>query len=104
MSTKSGEVHSRGNQCDGQRVTIRVEGRLNISSNEVAIAASVANLGIVSTALWGCRAELESGVLVRVLDNWEMESVEVNALFPAGHATKPSARAFVDYLADGLPE
>ena len=31
----------------GQPVTIRVEGRLNISSNEGAIAAAVANLGIV---------------------------------------------------------
>jgi DNA-binding transcriptional LysR family regulator len=89
-------------QRGGRAVTVRVEGRLNISSNEAAIAAAVANLGIVSTALWGCRAELESGALVRVLDSWEMESVEVHALFPAGRATKPSARTFVEYLANSL--
>lgn len=91
-------------QKGGQPVTVRAEGRLTVSSNEGAITAAIADLGIVSTALWGCRAELESGTLVQVLDQWTMESVEVNALFPAGRAAKPSARAFADYLAIALSE
>jgi DNA-binding transcriptional LysR family regulator len=89
---------------DGHSKTIRVEGRLNITSNEGAVAAAIAGLGIVSTALWGCRTELTTGTLVRVLDEWSMDSVEVNALFPAGRAARPAARAFADYLANALSE
>jgi DNA-binding transcriptional LysR family regulator len=83
---------------DNHSVTARVEGRLRISANEGAITAAVAGLGIVSTGWWGCLAELQSGTLVRVLSEWEMETAEVHAVFPAGHATKPAGRAFVDYL------
>jgi DNA-binding transcriptional LysR family regulator len=87
-----------------ESVTARVEGRLRISANEGAIAAAVAGLGIVSTGWWGCLAELRSGALVRVLEDWEIEATDIYAVFPAGRATKPAARAFIDYLIQELSE
>jgi DNA-binding transcriptional LysR family regulator len=89
---------------DQRKVSVRVEGRLKISASEGATAAAVAGLGIISTALWGCRAELASGALVRVLADWSMASVELHAVFPAGRAAKPAARALADYLAETLGE
>lgn len=89
---------------DGQRVSIRVEGRITASSNEGATAAAVAGLGIASAGLMGCRAELESGALLRVLDGWRMDTVEVHAVFPAGRAATASARAFVEHLVGELEE
>jgi len=86
----------------GRRTSVRIEPRLTTSSNESAIAAAMAGLGIVATATWGCRAELERGSLVSVLSGWTMGSMELNALFPAGRAAKPAARAFVEFLAAGL--
>lgn len=85
-----------------QAVTARVEGRLTISANEGAIAAAVAGLGIVSTGRWGCLAEMRSGALGQVLPEWQMKGAEVHAVFPAGRAAKPAARAFADYLAREL--
>jgi DNA-binding transcriptional LysR family regulator len=55
-------------------------------------------------ALWNCRAELASVALVQVLADWQMEQFEFHALFAAGRAAKPSARAFADYLATALRE
>ena len=89
---------------DNQVVIARIESRLTISANEGAIAAAVAGLGIVSTGRWGCLAEIKSGALVQVLPDWQMESAEVHAVFPAGRATKPAARAFADYLARALSQ
>jgi DNA-binding transcriptional LysR family regulator len=83
---------------DKETVTARIESRLAISANEGAIAAAVAGLGIVSTGYWGCLAELKSGALLPVLTDWQMATAEVHALFPAGRAAKPAARAFADYL------
>ncbi|HLH12086.1 MAG TPA: LysR substrate-binding domain-containing protein [Methylovirgula sp.] len=84
---------------DGQTVSVRVEGRLMISVHEGAIAAAAAGLGIALTGQWGCLSEFKSGALVRVLPDWQMDSAEVHAIFPAGRAAKPSARAFAEHLA-----
>ncbi len=91
-------------QRNGSVMSVRVDGRLAISANEGAVAAALAGLGIVSNVIWGCRAELASGTLVRVLADWQMEVVELNAVFPAGRATKSSARAFATHLLNTVCE
>lgn len=87
---------------DGRTQSVRVEARVSASVNEGATVAAVAGLGIMTTSNWGCRSELTSGVLVRVLPEWQMGTSEINAVFPAGQAAKPSARAFIDYMVRSL--
>jgi DNA-binding transcriptional LysR family regulator len=79
-----------------------VEYRLTTNSNEGAVAAAVAGLGVVSTGYWGSRQELEDGRLSPVLPDWGREPVELNAVYAAGHAAKPAARLFTDYLIEAL--
>lgn len=83
---------------NGKATSVRVGGRLTASVNEVATAAAVAGLGLTSMASVGCRSEIESGTLVRVLADWDMGAVELHAVFPDGRSGKPSARAFADFL------
>jgi DNA-binding transcriptional LysR family regulator len=83
---------------DGERVSVRIDSRLTVSVNDAAVAAAVAGLGVVTTALWGCRAELARGALIRVLPDWTMGEVEVHGLYAPGRRPKPSARALVEYL------
>lgn len=87
---------------DGRMTSIRIDGRLMISTNEGAIAAAASGLGITSSSLLGCRAELTAGTLVSVLPDWKMEPIELHAVFPAGRAAKPSAREFGDQLARAI--
>lgn len=84
---------------DGKATSVRVEGRVGASMNEVATAAAVAGLGIAAMTLAGCRQELASGALLRVLEDWDMGIVPVHAVFAAGRAAKPAARAFAEFLA-----
>jgi DNA-binding transcriptional LysR family regulator len=87
---------------DGKATSVRVVGRVTVTAIEAATAAAVAGLGIVSMGRVGCRAELESGALVRVLPDWEMGHADVKAILPAGRAAKPAARAFVEFLVADL--
>ena len=89
---------------NGRTTTVRVGGRLTTSANQGSAAAAVASLGIALVAFWECRSELASGTLVQVLADWQMEPFEFHAVFAAGRATKPSARAFAEYLATVLRE
>jgi len=75
-----------------------MKSQFTVTVNEASTAAALAGMGIISTSLLGCRAEIESGDLIRLLPDWEIGSVEVHAVIAAGRSAKPSARAFVDYL------
>ena len=87
---------------DGKQHTVRVDGRLSVSQNEVATSAAINGMGIVSMSLGACLKELNEGALVRVLPGWDMGRIELHAVFAAGRAAKPSARAFAAYLSQNL--
>jgi DNA-binding transcriptional LysR family regulator len=89
-------------QQERRKEAVRIEGQLSTSSNEAAVAAAVRGMGIVSTVFWGCRKELEEGALEQLLADWDTETVELHAVFPAGRAAKTAARAFVDHMKDRL--
>lgn len=87
---------------DGKVQSIRVDGRLMVTVNEASTAAALAGIGIVNTALWGCRKEIEDGSLVRLLPEWDLGNIELHALLAGGKRTKPSARAFTKHLREAL--
>lgn len=86
----------------GEVSSVRVSGQLSTTVNEVATAAAVAGLGLVSMSRAGCAQEIASGQLVEVLTGWDMGQVELHAIFPAGRAAIPAARAFADFMAAEL--
>jgi DNA-binding transcriptional LysR family regulator len=42
--------------------------------------------------------EFVAGTLVRLLPDWEMERIDVHAVYANGSAAKPAARLFTDFL------
>jgi len=82
--------------------SVRIDGRLRVRASEGGVAAAVAGLGVIIASPAACRHELESGALVRILEGWDLGSVELNAVFPAGRATKRAAHVFVDALSGFL--
>lgn len=86
-----------------RRLSVKAGGRITSAVNEGATAAAVAGLGITVSSLWGIRAELERGDLVRLLEDWTLTPpVDLHAVFPPGRIPAPSARAFVDYFAQTI--
>jgi len=87
---------------DGKVTSVRVEPHASFSTNEGAVAAAVAGMGVFSTGNLGCRREIERDELVRVLPGWDMGGTEINAVYVGGRGAKPAARAFTDYLIEAL--
>jgi DNA-binding transcriptional LysR family regulator len=83
---------------EGHSVSAPINSRLTVSVNEAAVAAAVAGIGIVTTTLWGSRAELAGGSLIQVLPDWKLGDVEAHGMFTPGRPPKPSARALIEYL------
>lgn len=91
-------------QKAGKRTSVKVESKLTVTVNEGTTAAAVSGLGIISTSLVGCRADIESGALMRLLPDWEIGTVEVHAVLAGGRQAKASSRAFVKYMAQSMRE
>lgn len=89
---------------DGRTLVVRVQSRLMVTVNEGATAAAVAGLGIAMSGHWGCRAELDAGRLQQVLPAWDLGATELHAVFPAGRAAKPAARALGEFIAAALAD
>ncbi|MDE1993082.1 MAG: LysR family transcriptional regulator [Rhizobiaceae bacterium] len=88
----------------GATTSVRIEGRLRIPAFEGALAAAAAGMGIVMTSTGASRRELRDGTLIRVLDDWDLGTVDLHAVFTSGRAAKPAARALVAYLSEALTD
>jgi DNA-binding transcriptional LysR family regulator len=86
----------------GAVTSIQVKGRVQVASAEGVVACVKAGLGIAIASLWMCRAELERGELERILRDYELDPVEVHAVYPAGRRPSPKVRTFSDYLSAKL--
>jgi DNA-binding transcriptional LysR family regulator len=88
----------------GTATSVRIDGRLKIPALEGALTAAAAGMGIVMVTAAAIRRELANGSLVPVLPDWDLGSVDLQAVFTQGRAAKPSARALVAYLIEALSD
>jgi DNA-binding transcriptional LysR family regulator len=87
----------------GRATFVTVKGRLKVASADGVVACAKAGLGIALASRWMCRAELEAGELVPILANYQLDWVELHAVYPGGRRPSLKVRAFSDYLATELP-
>lgn len=84
----------------GERVTMRVSGPLIADDAEALVEAAVKGLGIMQCTDWLVGRELSQGLLVPILDDWNLEDEgAVYAVVPSRHLLAAKTRAFVDWIA-----
>jgi DNA-binding transcriptional LysR family regulator len=67
-------------------------------------AAALAGLGIARLPETVVRADLDGATLERVLPEWNTPQGIVHLVFPSRRGLLPAVRAFIDFLAQRLPE
>lgn len=90
-----------------ERRKIRVCGNLSSTGGTPLLHAALEGLGIAMLTHWMVGAELDSGRLVSVLDDWrpalsDEGDSQVYAVFLDSEHMKPALRALIDYLAEHL--
>ncbi len=74
-------------------------GRLIIDDGQSQIRATLAGAGISLNAVWSVHAELASGQLVRVLQDYEAaEETVLWLIYPKSNVLSPKVRVFMDFL------
>lgn len=82
----------------GTEASVAIRGRVRVSAAEGIRAAVLADMGLTVNSDWMFAPELESGAVVRVLEDWELPPVDLWAVFPTGRLASAKARAFADFV------
>lgn len=87
--------------ADGEQ-TVRVRPRLTVTSNDAAIEAALAGLGITRLLSYQAATELGEGRLVPVLEAFEPPPLPIHIIHRSGPRSPAKVRAFIDLLAQRL--
>lgn len=85
---------------DGKPFIVRVDGKLLSNNSEAVREAILQGFGICQVPRWLVGAELESGDLQEVLQEFSSAPREIFAVYPPGRHLASKARHFIDYLAE----
>jgi len=85
---------------DGAELAVTVKGRLRVTAAEGVREAVLADAGIAITSEWMFAPELAAGTVRAVLQDWDLPSMDLWAVYPAGRAATTKARTFTAFVED----
>ena len=83
---------------------VKTRGNLSTNDGEIAVHWALDGHGILMRAEWDIAHHLASGRLVQVLPQCETPDADVYAVYPQRHQLAARVRAFVDHVAEALPQ
>lgn len=87
---------------NGQDVSIPVRGTFRSNSGETNLEMALAGLGITQLPIWMMDEHLQSGKLVRVLEEYPSDTVPINAIYPQNRHVPLKVRCFVNFIQEQL--
>lgn len=85
-------------QDAGRPLQVRLQPRLVVTTNDGAIAATLAGLGITRLLSYQLARQLGAGDLKRILSDFELPPLPVHVVHREGRQSSAKVRAFVDLL------
>jgi DNA-binding transcriptional LysR family regulator len=83
---------------EATEASVAVSGRVRFTAAEGIRAAVKADMGLAVTSDWMFWPELQTGVVVRILQDWTLPDIDLWAVFPTGRLASAKARAFADFV------
>lgn len=85
-------------QKDGKTVTVKANGNLDCNDGELLHRWACQGLGLAWRSTWEIQAELASGELVTVLDDYALLNYDIMAVYPQQRHLPAKVRFFIDTL------
>jgi len=82
--------------------TIRIQPRLTVTSNQAAIDAATAGLGIARLISYQVADELKNGTLKTILSDYQLPAMPVHIIHREGRMASSKVRCFIDLMAQRL--
>ena len=79
---------------------VEVKGRISANNGDALRVMALKGMGLSSLPTFIVGADLQSGGLVTVLDDYMAQHLTLSAVYPTARLLSPKVRAFVDFLAE----
>lgn len=101
FAARGSEPATRNGEPAVQRgdMEVRPSGSLVSNNGDALLAAAVAGQGIALLPTFIVGDALRAGRLVRLLPGWQVDSLDLNVVYPSPRHLSPKVRSFVDFLA-----
>jgi DNA-binding transcriptional LysR family regulator len=83
-----------------EHVSVRIKGNLKANNGDALRSAALEGLGIVYIPDFIVGDDLERGLLVPLLPDWQTPEIPIHAVFPPQRHASAKLRVFVDYLVE----
>ena len=88
----------------GAKITVEMHARVICGEFGVLYEAAKRGMGVTALPEFVCAPAIARGELEVVLPAWSMPQGMAHFVYPSRRGLLPSVRAFVDFLADKLPD
>ena len=85
---------------DNAPIVVKVSGRVRVNASEGMRSALLEGLGLAVCPTWLFTDEIDTGVIERVLNDFEPAPLPIQAVYPSRRLVPPRVRTFVDYLVE----
>ncbi|WP_245545227.1 LysR substrate-binding domain-containing protein [Methylophilus methylotrophus] len=104
FSSKTGKVRNFILQQDGAEQEIPTIRKLAINNGDAIVAAALAGIGICQLPTFMVQGYLTEGKLEKVLEDYGVGSLPINALYPQNRHLSSKVRAFIEWVAELFAE
>jgi DNA-binding transcriptional LysR family regulator len=98
MSSATGTTLPLEFLINGELLNVDLPARLTVAAAETYVAAARLGLGLIQVPRYNIEADLNAGILVKVLPDYPPAPTPVSLLYPHSRQLSPRVRVFIDWL------
>lgn len=102
VDTNRRQPHRWVFRSQGDEIAVQVQGKFHVNSARAAIRLAAAGMGIAYVPRFATADLLETRDLVPILEDFEMDSAPVNAIYLEGRTLPRKIRALIDFAVEDI--
>lgn len=100
FSAKTGKIYDWDFTRDGERIEIRMPGKIAVNDSNAYVAAGLSGLGIMQLSEFQMAPYLTDGRLELVLADWSTDPIPIHVVYPQNRHLSAKVRVFVEWMAE----
>ena len=100
FSSQSGKILEWDFSRGDEQIKIAVPASLAVNDSTAYVSAGLAGIGIIKMASYTMEAQVASGQLELLLEDWTSTPLPVNVVYPQNRHLSAKVRVFVEWVAD----
>jgi LysR family transcriptional regulator, regulator for bpeEF and oprC len=100
FSAKTGKISEWDFARDGERIQMRVPGRIAVNDSNAYMTATLSGMGVAQMAAFVICPYLQTGELELLLEDWTIDPLPLHVVYPQNRHLSAKVRVFVEWISE----